>query len=299
MKPPVSLELRRHVLALRCTHTFSDVAKSTNLPLGTVKTICSRSGAFRDNLKLRKLFALPPVKQSNETLPSVAFMPKQKAVTGDTEIDAMLWLQEVVMTGQANLINKAMEAARRITTPVKDLQDRYMKHLVSTNPSNSIRNIFDVINFGELENLGKRAVKKHLLRNEATARFGNSLFDDTPAEAWCAEVVKEVVSGEKIITLPDDVCRKLFSEQTEYLPHTLNDCLYELRYWSELYWLRDSHGCGDNSLQANARDSFIFWSLSKIRPRNKGEAIAVLHYMSENEAMDRAETNDILLNLIG
>jgi len=61
MKPPVSLELRQHVLALRRTHTFSEVAKSTNLPLGTVKTICSRSGAFRDNLKLRKLFALPGI----------------------------------------------------------------------------------------------------------------------------------------------------------------------------------------------------------------------------------------------
>lgn len=299
MKPPVSPELRRHVLALRRTHTFSEVAKSTHLPLGTVKTICSRSGAFRDNLKLRKLFALPPVKQSNETLPSVAFMPERKAVTGDTEIDAMIWLQEVVKTGQANLINKALEAAKRITTPVKDLQDRYMKHLDSTNPSNGFRNMFAVINFGELENLGERAVKRHLLRNEATARFGNSLFEDTPAEAWCAEVVKGVVCGENDFTLPDDVCRKLFSEQTEYLPHTLSDCLYELRYWNELSWLRDSHGGGDNSLQVNARDSFIFWSLSQIRPRSKTEAIAVLHYMSENDAMDRTETNDILLNLIG
>ena len=299
MKQPVSPELRKRVLALRRNHTFGEVAKSTKLPLGTVKTICSRSGAFRDNLKLRKLFALPPIKKSKKSLPSVPVMPKKKNVTGDLEIDAMLWLQEVVETGQADLISQAIEAAKQIKTPVKELQDRYLKHLVSTNPNNSFSFIFSTINFGNLESLGNSAVGKHLLQKEATARFGDNLFDDTPAEVWCEEVLKDVVCGENQIFLPDDVCRKLFSEQTEYLPHTLSDCLHELRYWNELIRLRDSHDCGDNSPQTNARDSFVFWSLSQIRPLNKSEAIAVFHYMSEHDAMDRTETNDILLNLIG
>lgn len=49
MKPAVSPYIRQHVLELRRSHSLRTVAERTSLPLGTVKTICSRSGAFRDN----------------------------------------------------------------------------------------------------------------------------------------------------------------------------------------------------------------------------------------------------------
>ena len=163
--------------------------------------------------------------------------------------------------------------------------------------------MFAAINFGDLQHLAERSVKKLLLSNEATARFGEGLFDETPAEAWCAEVLKGVECGMNDLSLPDEICRELFSKQTEYVPHTLNDCLHELRFWNDLYWLRDSVDSGpfgsELSEQVSARQGYIFWSLSQIRPRSKDESISVLRYLSDNEGMNRNETNDILLNLIG
>lgn len=54
MKPPVSTKAQ--VLNLRHSHSLREVAAQTGLPLGTVKTICSRSGAVRDNPRHRELF---------------------------------------------------------------------------------------------------------------------------------------------------------------------------------------------------------------------------------------------------
>ena len=68
-KHRVSEEQRRKVLDPRRRHSLREVASITGLPLGTVKTIASRSGAFRDNTQQRALFSLPPIRESAETLP--------------------------------------------------------------------------------------------------------------------------------------------------------------------------------------------------------------------------------------
>jgi len=44
MKPPVSPEVRKRVLELRRSQPLREVAEQTGVPLGTVKTICARSG---------------------------------------------------------------------------------------------------------------------------------------------------------------------------------------------------------------------------------------------------------------
>lgn len=104
MKPPVSIEIKQQVLKLRHAHSLAEVAKLTSLPVGTVKTICSRSGAFCDNLTHRALFSLPPIKVSQQTALVVPELPPKKDVTGDKEVDAVLWLRQVIKTGQADLI---------------------------------------------------------------------------------------------------------------------------------------------------------------------------------------------------
>ena len=109
MKPGVSPDTRRQVLELRRRHSLREVAERTGLPLGTVKTLCSRSGAFRDNEAHRALFSLPPIQPSKQTLPAVPELPPQRTVTGNKEVDAVLWLREVIGTGQAALIEKAMQ----------------------------------------------------------------------------------------------------------------------------------------------------------------------------------------------
>ena len=103
-KQRVSDEQRSQVLELRRRHSLREVAEATGLPLGTVKTLVSRSGAFRDNEQHRALFTLPPVMASRETLPSVPELPPQERVTGDKEVDAVLWLRSIINTGQRALI---------------------------------------------------------------------------------------------------------------------------------------------------------------------------------------------------
>jgi len=65
LKAPLPPEVSAQVLALRCRHSLREVAAKTGLPIGTVETICSRSGAFRDNLAHRALFSLPPMQASH------------------------------------------------------------------------------------------------------------------------------------------------------------------------------------------------------------------------------------------
>lgn len=298
MKQGVSLDIRQRVLDLRRSHSLREVAERTGLPIGTVKTICSRSGAFRDNPKHRALFSLPPIRESNQTLPAIQHLPPQKSVTGDSELDSVLWLREVIGTGQAAMIEKAMEAAKLVKTPLDELEKRYTKHLVSMNPGHFAAS-FASFGFSDLEGFAKTSVKKLTLRNEAAARFGDSLFDDTEAEIFCAEALAGLERG-NMLDFDDHEVDARFKARPDLMPNTLNDCLHELAFWRELYWLRRATGgFSDPAPEASAHDDMVFRMLAEVRPRSKEESIAVFRYLAENDCMDRSETNDILLNLIG
>ncbi|MDH0308882.1 hypothetical protein [Aeromonas caviae] len=91
-------EQRELVLELRRQHSMREVADIAGLPLGTVKSIISRSGLFADNPRHRAMFTLPPLQSCRETLPAVPELPPQQVVTGDKEIDALLWLRQVIET---------------------------------------------------------------------------------------------------------------------------------------------------------------------------------------------------------
>jgi hypothetical protein len=91
-----------------------------------------------------------------------------------------------------------------------------------------------------------------------------------------------------------------FQARADLLPHTLADCLYELQYWDGLNSLRYAYGTasGDPIGEVDARDDFVFGRLATIPPAGKDEAVAVFHYLTGKEKMDRDETEAILLNLI-
>jgi len=255
--------------------------------------------AQHDNLPHRALFSLPPIQVSASTDLAVLEMPAQKAVTGDVEIDAVLWLREVISTGQADLIAKAKEAVTRIRTPLKQLEKRYTDWIHRTSPGNfgAVLSAFD---FADLDGLATRAAERARRTHEAHARFGDSLFDDTPAEQFCNETLACVTTeGEELDAADVDM---LFDVHCDQRPTTLADCLHELTYWHELYWMRDAvgdTGAGDESEQVQAREDYVFRCLARISPRDADEAAAVLTYLVESERMDRAHTTAILFNLIG
>ena len=299
-KPKVSDDLRRQVLDLRRRHSLREVAEATGLPLGTVKTITSRSGAFRDNAAQHALFALPPIKPSAETLPSVPELPPQRAITGDAEVDILLWLREVISTGQAAPIERAMEAAERIKTPRKDLEKRYSDHLLATCEGNVFRT-FGSIGFADLEGLAARSVEKHRQRIEGRARFGDALLANTDAELFCIEALDGAKPGQWGFLDEGEVAER-FKARPELLPHTLADCLHELAYWADLYRLRSAtceHSYdAEGPQEAHARERFAFTLLGEIRPRNREEAKAVLRYLIANQRKDDQDADKILDNLI-
>jgi hypothetical protein len=299
-KQRVSDEQRRLVLDLRRRHSLREVAEITGLPLGTVKTLVSRSGAFRDNEQHRALFTLPPICASAETLPSVPKLPPQEVVTGDKEVDAVLWLRSIISTGQATLIDRAMEGAKKIRTPLDVLEKRYTAHLVATNPGHLFAALSS-FGFADLEALATRAIERQRLRLEGAARFGDALLADTEAESFCIEALRGLRATGQFGDFDKDQVAARFNAHPDLLPHTLADCLYELSYWDQLYWLRNAVDLdvSDGPAEATARERFVFGLLAQIRSRDKAEALAVFRYLIASQREGMAESEAILCNLIG
>jgi hypothetical protein len=299
MKQPVSLELKAQVIELRRSHSLADVAKLTSLPLGTVKTLVSRSGQFNDNQVHRALFTLPIVRPSSQTLPAVPELPPQIRVTDDKEIDAVLWLRSVIDTGQPALIEKAMLAASTIKTPLAEIEKRYLKHLVSENPGNWVVGLTS-IGFADLAGLAATTLKREALRAEAAARF-DDILSETEAESFCVDVLHGLKRGGSMLDFDKVEVETKFKKYAALMPQTLSDCLHELNYWTSLYWLRNavSRDCAEAAPEATTRDRFVFGLLAEIRPRCKDEAMAVFQYLIDDDRMGMAKTKSILTNLIG
>ena len=289
------------VLSLRRVHSARKVAELSGLPLGTVKAICSRSGAFRDNPTHRELFSLPERRPSDCTGLVVPELPPQEPVTGHKELDALLWLRKVISTGDPTLIDKAMEAAGRIKTPLKALEKAYTTFLTHRHPGNPFAT-FAAVGLDDLKGLADRATKAARNRAEALSRFGDerSLFDETPAERFCVEVLKDT-GFDAYGAMIDATVTERMKARPEYLPHTLADCLHELHYWRRLYSLRHAvdRDAAESSPECYGRERFAFAQMAHIRPRSRDEAAEVLRYLAgDADRMDDEATPDILRNLI-
>lgn len=298
-------DLHAQVLALRRTQSASAVAKALGIPLGTVKAICSRAGLTRDNAKLRAFFCLPEPVASNCTAlqPQVA-PPKPTTTTGNQDLDAMLWLRQVVQTGDAALIAKAMQAAERIQTPAKELEKRYGDYLMQQSGGNTIVAAFGSIGFADLQGLAKGVLNRQQRRMDALARFGSeqAVFADTKQERFCIDALALVpMSTDGWPQYEQEQVNAAFAQHTDLVPHTLSDCLHELDFWDALYHLRTGwDNTGDELPQVYARRCYIdAHCLSTIRPKSRQEAKTVLRYMAEHEMFDRTETDAVLENLIG
>lgn len=252
---------------------------------------------MKNNEKLRALLALPPILPSASTALVVPQMPPQQVVSGDREVDAVLWLQAVIATGDTGLIDKALESAKAITTPMKELALRYGNHLARTH--GAFAAALSSFGFGELEDQAKRAKEKAARRHEALSHFGDekTLFADTAAEKAC----KTALRGLKQQGYPyydPAAAAERFSAREALQPHTLDDCLYAMEHWDKLYWLRAAwENSGDQWPQVQAHDNYCFAMLANIRPRSQEEAIRVLEYL-DDDRMDRNEAAAILRNLV-
>ena len=287
---------RAQVLELKRKHSYSEVAAITGLPLGTVRSIVRRSGLLADNPKHRALFTLPPIQHSTSTGLTIVDIPPQQAVTGVKEVDAMLWLREMIKTGKPEFIEKALLAAKKIKTPAKQLEDSYSKWLIENNTGNFFAGL-GAMGFADLDKLADRTIKNKLLEAELKARLGDDAeCVTTEAEQFCFDAVGGLGA------LDDDRESKaeaLFNAYPEYLPHTLSDCVHELQYWNNLYLMRNAISSHDDPC-ASIREQFIQRLLAKIRPRSPSESKAVLKHLIETDALNQSwfDTDEILENLL-
>lgn len=250
-----------------------------------------------NNEAFRALFTLPPVKESANSRILVPKIPSHEAITGDQEVDAVLWLQKVVGTGNQLLIDKAMEAAARIKTPMKQLGERYAEHLRAVG-AHPLQVAFTAIGFGELENQAERAIKTACNRHEALSRFGSieSLCDDTPAEKACRIALRGL--KKKNSFYDDEQARKRFNRYPALMPSTIDDCLYARAFWQKLYWLRDATvELGDPPPEGSAHDSYCFRMMAHIRPRDLDEAMRALDHRYQDES-DSPGVEQIIRNLV-
>ena len=297
--------LRAQVLALRRTQSAKAVSQALNIPVGTVKAISSRAGITRDNTTLRAFFRLPEIVASACTAlqPPVA-PPQPVAVTGEKDLDAMLWLRQVVQTGDTALIAKAMQAAERIKTPAKELERRYGDWLMRESGGNTMKAVFGSIGFANLKGLAQRVLDNQARKREAIARYGSmeGVFATLPQEQFCMDALALVpTSATSWYVFDPELANAAFAQQTELVPHTLADCLHELDFWDAVYRLRNGwDNAGDDLPEVNARRRYIDGHcMASIRPKTRDEAKAVLRYMAANEMFDRNETDAVLENLVG
>jgi len=226
------------------------------------------------------------------------------AVTGDHDMDAMLWLRQVVQSGDAGLIAKAMQAAERIKTKPDELEKRYGDFLMRQSNGNTMHAVFGSIGFANLKGLAERVLDKQQRRTEALARFGSmdGVFATLAQEQFCMDVLAPVpVASGAWGRIDQAQANAAFAQHPDMVPHTLADCLHELEYWDALYRLR--HGwdnAGDELPEVYARRCYLdSHCLSTIRPKSRAEAKAVLRFMAKNEMFDRSETDAVLENLVG
>ena len=309
MKPPVAKprltqQQRAQVLELRRSNSITEVARVTGLAVGTVKAICSRAGTSRDNMAARAFFVLPKLVLSEATAVAMpAVLPEQKRVTGDLDLDAMLWLREVVATGDADLIATALQAAERIKTPAKDLEMRYANYLVRTT-GNTLMAAFGSMGFANLSGHAKSVIDRQTRQREAVARFGSesAVHADQDTERLCIDTLIDLEPSGMFSDYDTEAAAAAYELQTAMRPHTLDDCLYELAYWSALYTQRSAwQNSGDDLPQVRARRDYLERCLSRLRPKNRGEALEVLRYLADDGSniLDTPNGEAILENLIG
>lgn len=258
----------------------------------------------QDNQLFRELLSLPPVSVSNSTSVAVVEAPAPEAVTGDNEIDAVLWLHKVIETGEPTLIDKAMEAAKLIKTPLKDIGMRYSLKVSATH--GAFLGAMAGFGFEDLERKAKRAIEQRAKRHEVASRFGSekAIFDFIPSEKACKKALRGVKAKRRehgFTRYDEAVAVECFDRRPELQPATPDDCLYGLRFWDRLYSLRyavDRDGPADFIPPVDAHRDYLFSRLAVLAPRSADEALSVFRYLIESESMDREESNQIIENLI-
>lgn len=247
-----------------------------------------------------ELFSLPPMSPRPAVEPAAVEIPTRSVVTGDKEVDLVIWLRELIETGNTALTEVARQEAARLRSPMEEIEKRYASYLRAQSGGN-VMAALSSIGFGELEKLEIRVARDMQHRSEALARFGTpeAVMADTPAEKFCRAVLRGLKCWKYGFMDPNQVDAR-FLAHAEQLPRTLSECLAELTYWRDLHHLRHSFdGAVDSLPAAYERECFVRRRLAAIPPSSGSEALAVFDFMEAEELFEQPEALAILRNLLG
>lgn len=262
------------------------------------------------NPEHQRLFTIPTPLCSHERALTVPELPEQQAITGDPEIDACLWLAKVCKTARdPGVLDKVLVAAQRITTPAKEIEQRYVDWLKQQPGIHSMQVAFASIGMANIEEKVAKARERIVVYNEGAAIFGSyrHALMPTPPEQMIERTVGELPDG------ADDLFYRWTQEQRAELfarsvnPTTLTEAAAELHYWRWLHNIRwkmqqaeaPDEYCPDAPPEISARRDWVEGLLCELPTQSPAEALqigeAVRHGLVETDSVNDWKTQAAIL----
>lgn len=299
-------EMKEQILGLkRSGNGYKAISRDTGININTVKSICRRSGLFRDNPEHRELFTIPEPKYSTE-LATVKPLPPQQVITGHKQTDAYLWVLEVIKTGGPAHITAAEVALEKLTITPKEAQERYSRYLQQNGAGWT--SVFSTMWLDDPQRFIRNATTQREKAACVRGAFGSH-------EAAFDPVAAEHLIESRYGPYQEIYCEIMREGEGEYIytdvlpaPFTLSDVVREYQYWD---WLSQMRVAAYKELypQENMWESYHIWDrenwlekqLEIIKPVSREEALAVLKWYlgSENFADHGRRQDGVYLNLIG
>ncbi|WP_323870391.1 helix-turn-helix domain-containing protein [Xenorhabdus szentirmaii] len=279
-----------------------------------------------DNTAHKTLFTIPEPSYST-AIATVKPLPVQRKVTGNKQVDAYLWVLEVIKTNEPAHLDAAEAALKKLKITPKDAQQKYADYLMKSG-AHAFQVAFGTMSMDNPQSYIDRA--KEQIRNAAKVRGVFASYEVAlaltepeklmlvgelaeiyePFHYWNEEEHAEgCMRGDRINEV--DKLRKAtakgFAEQLPE-PHTLSDVVREFLYWDWLYQMRnvaakelDPGGYGmDERYYIYDREAYLEEKLATLQAVNRQEAIAVCQWVLEEERFHDLEVTDrIILNLVG
>ncbi|MCK7581738.1 MAG: hypothetical protein MZV65_43040 [Chromatiales bacterium] len=247
---------------------------------------------------------------SNSTALAVPQLPEARTVTGDREVDALLWLRDICKHArEVSVLDRALEAASRITTPMEELERRYTDWIKRQPGAHPLAVALSRI--GEIKGHVAKARQRLLTHAEGLAIFGSyeTAMSDTAPERMLADTAALPEDFDGWSRLGMDALAEVFARSVN--PATLAECASELRYWDWLYQIRarmietehPDRFIGDEEPVVTARREYVEGLLTVLAPVDRQEAIHLADALkaglvdigSVDDGTRRAEILDHLL----
>uniref|UniRef100_UPI001B3008A7 hypothetical protein n=1 Tax=Vibrio crassostreae TaxID=246167 RepID=UPI001B3008A7 len=221
-------------------------------------------------------------------------LPPQQRVTGDKEVDAYLWLRQIVSEVPHPMVfNLAEEAVKKLTRPLKELVDAYSSWAIQQDGASAIGVAFGTFHMDNFAGTLEGHRKKLEQFNAAKGHFGTieAAFELTEPEA--------ILVDRWVLDYGDRQESPLLRESEYYhmldvlpKPTSITEVLNELEYWDELYSLRYALEECEQHCLVEIRIHWLECQLPVMPPASKEEAVRLAEYISTDDRLDLATLAD-------